>query len=472
MKKFVLVSTNTLLTIRYKGLGQQVRGGSRGVLSHLWALILACLAPLAFAHEHGANAMHPSPSATPGSSLVCAKSYPVHCAAAPSTVFDNSGKLWVAYALDGFVYVSTSADLGVSYSSPVRVNRVSEPVAAKGENRPKIALGLRNEIYISWTKTTEGAYTGDIRFARSTNGGVSFEPARTINDDGLLTSHRFDAMTVGARGNIYLAWIDKRDNIAAGDAPYPGAALYYTVSTDSGLHFSPNIKVADNSCECCRVAAAPFSADAKDESDSIALLWRHIFSGDIRDHALTRLHGATPAVPIKRVSFDNWQINACPHHGPSLSVDRAFLHATWFSGEATNPGIFYGRFSAPNYQPEQVVRISQRGSHAFVLSVDGVPENQLLAKQKHISQTATVHLVWKAFADNRTHIYHQVSTDAGHTWSVSTSVAATDGGSDHPFIAARQAPSTGTQQTFLSWQTENEGLRFFPLGIAAAKVHN
>ena len=65
--------------------------------------------------------------------------------------------------------------------------------------------------YVSWTKRSPERFSGDIRFSRSIDQGKSFSPAQTINDDGLVTSHRFDALLTDHRGDVYLAWLDKRD---------------------------------------------------------------------------------------------------------------------------------------------------------------------------------------------------------------------------------------------------------------------
>ena len=53
-------------------------------------------------------------------------------------------------------------------------------------------------------------------------------------------THRFDALAVSPSGRIYVAWVDKRDLIAAKKTQklYDGAAIYYAVSDDSGASFS------------------------------------------------------------------------------------------------------------------------------------------------------------------------------------------------------------------------------------------
>ena len=78
----------------------------------------------------------------------------------------------------------------------------------------------------------------------------------------------------------------------------------------------PEQKLADNSCECCRIALAP----APD--GSLVAMWRHVFDPGAaatqqRDHAFAPV--ASIAAPPVRASFDHWALEACPHHGPGLA---------------------------------------------------------------------------------------------------------------------------------------------------------
>lgn len=360
----------------------------------------------------------------------------VHCGRTPSLTFDRSGRLWAVFEKDGHAYMTRSDDQGASFSPPVRVNAEAEEIETNGEGRPKLALGPRGEIYVSWTKKT-GRFAGDIRFSRSLDGGTHFEPPITINDDSVDAGQRFDALQVDEAGDVYLAWIDKRDReaAAAGGEEYRGVALYYTVSTDRGAGFSTNRRVAHHSCECCRigVAAAP--------GGGAAILWRHVFAPNVRDHAFTLL-GREEAGPLRRASHEGWAIDACPHHGPAL-VPAAGVgyHTTWFTAAEGRPRIYYGRFDAESGTTRHLREIASgaRASHPHIARAGG-----------------RVVAVWKEMDRGRSTVYGIASTDGGETWSAPRPLASTEGASDHPLLLAHD-------EIYLAWHTGREGLRIVPV---------
>lgn len=357
---------------------------------------------------------------------------------AATATFDSKGTLWLASVKDGHVAVSHSGDLGKTFSAPVVVNPQAEHIAADGENRPKILLAANGHVYVSYTRSMETPFSGNVRFSRSVDGGKSFSPPITVNDNLDPFTHRFDAMGINARGQIYIAWLDKRDAAAAqkkGDK-YSGIALYYAVSEDKGESFRPNIKVADHSCECCRVAMA------MDTDGYPVIAWRHIYDTNIRDHALVRLDGKMAPV---RLSHDNWTVAACPHHGPSLSIaPDGIYHATWFNNAPERHGLFYAHsgnqgktFSVPlnfgNYEAQ--------AAHPSVLSLGH-----------------RVYLVWKEFDGVNSHIMGMHSADGGSSWSAPDRLASTADVSDSPLLIATN------NRAFLSWNSKNEGYRLIAMG--------
>lgn len=349
-----------------------------------------------------------------------------------TTAFDGKGRLWLASIRGRHLYVSHSDDRGNTLSAPVKVNVEPEDILGDGENRPKI-VAHKGAVYVSYTRGLEKPMTGDIRFSRSLDGGKSFSAPLTVNDNREIISHRFETLEVNDRGQVFLAWLDKRDLFSAQreNKPYNGAAVYYAVSDDGGASFQPNLKAADHSCECCRVAMA------LDTDGTPVIFWRHIYGKNERDHAMLRLDGKSSPI---RVSHDRWEVDACPHHGGALSIaPDGVYHFVWFDNAPERHGLFYAystdrgnSFSVPlnfgNYEAQ--------AGHPHVLSFG-----------------KAVHVVWKEFDGQNSVIREMSSRDGGKSWSLPRQIAATAGASDHPLLIA-----DGTQP-YLSWNTAKEGFR-------------
>ena len=383
----------------------------------------------------------------------------VDCGNTPTSTFDRNNQLWVVFEKNGYLYVSASLNQGKSFSNPVRINATPEEIYTNGENRPKIAFGLNNEMYISWTKKTKGRFTGDIRFSRSLDGGKTFAEPLTVNDDGRITGHRFESMAIAKDGTIFVAWIDKRDNkplpmetkktdAKASTAmsshnkmrhkksghtmPKQNGAIYYSYSTNFGASFHKNEKLAPSSCVCCRLAIT-----ARNDN-TIAIAWRHIFFGSIRDHAFAIIGKQGVLQSPRRVSLDNWKIEACPHHGPSIAEDaNQQLHLVWFTASEKRKGIFYGRLNAGSNEADNLINLSAApsASHPYILS----NQRGLL-------------VVWKEFNGEQTQVMMVQSKDLGKNWSNISVLAETESNSDHPTLIGKG------EQVWLSWLADKQFL--------------
>lgn len=365
----------------------------------------------------------------------------LQCAEAPGVTIDGNGRLWIAWAYAGHLYVQHSDDTGATFSRAVTVNRFPEAISARGENRPKIAVDKKGHVYVSWTTPLEKRFTGHIRFSRSTDGGEHFAEPITVNDNLDITGHRFDALGVNRDGDVYLAWLDKRHRHQAEQAgdKYRGAALYTARSDNGGESFLPNRKVLDHSCECCRVAM-----DFNPKNLPV-VMWRHIYGDNIRDHALVTFRDKnTPGEP-RRVSFDMWQVDACPHHGPALAIDsEGIYHMTWFNNAPQSHGLFYANST------DEGKTLSQPMSFGDYDKGAAHPDVLVLADD--------VYLVWQEFDGDAMTIRLKHSSDRGRSWSEPKELANSKGNSDYPFLL-----SDG-EQPYLSWHSQNEGYRLIRLG--------
>lgn len=272
---------------------------------------------------------------------------------------------------------SAAPDDLAQWEAPRVLDIQGDPISADSENRPKLAFGPAGQVVISYTQPLAKPNTGQIRMLRSIDGGQTFSAPLTVHTDRQEITHRFESITFDAQGTLHTVWIDKRDLERAPKvgkkSTYRGAAIYRNVSLDGGATFGPDLRVADHSCECCRIALA-VGADGRAHA-----LWRHVFDPDVRDHAFATFDAsatsaAPSAVPV-RATFDDWHINGCPHHGPALAASaQGGFHTVWFGvrkqGELDVAAVRYARLNADGTpQPGSERPLPDaRAEHADVLA--------------------------------------------------------------------------------------------------------
>jgi hypothetical protein len=352
-----------------------------------------------------------------------------------SAVFDARGVMWNVAKQGQHVVVRQSSDTGRTWSPPVSVNATAEPIGADGDARPKLAFGANGEIYVTWTRPLSKPYTGLIRFSRSMDGGKTFSVPVTVHTDRQEITHRFDALAVNAKGQIFIAWVDKRDGEIARTKhePYAGAAIYFTVSDDRGASFKGDFKLADHTCECCRIALLPT------DDGSVLTLWRHVFAPNIRDHAIARMHADGTVDGFRRATYDNWAIDACPHHGPSLAADaKGQLHAVWFDLGPEHPGAVYGRLREGGV--DGLRKVGGEGAEH--------PDLAILGER--------IAVVWKEFDGQKSQLRAMLSADNGHTWREMT-LGSTAGASDQPRLLTRDSGF------YVYWNTRQQPFSVTPL---------
>lgn len=351
-----------------------------------------------------------------------------------SAAFDAQGRLWLA-SVEGNgaaanIVLRHTADDGATWSAPRTVLGSPEGIEANGEGRPKLAFGPQGQMYITFTTPLGKPYSGNIRFVRSLDNGASFTAPVTLQRNRDVITHRFDSLHVDRKGRIFVAWIDKRDIEAARAAqrPYRGAAIYYAVSTDHGASFGPDIKLADHTCECCRIALA------EDAQGRVSAMWRHVYEPNVRDHATAILSPDGAPATVVRATTDQWHIDACPHHGPALAFDAASRrHQVWFTG-GDEGGAFYGAADASGATGQPVRLGGPQAEHPDVAAAG-----------------AQIAVVWKEFDGESTFVAARVSRDSGVTWT-QQQLARTKGASDHPHLVQRGGV------IWLVWRTDENGV--------------
>ncbi|HET7623053.1 MAG TPA: sialidase family protein [Gemmatimonadaceae bacterium] len=289
--------------------------------------------------------------------------------AAPMFAVSDSGKQAMAWisapdgGSDGRLYVS------VGGGPPSELRDSLGPIEPHGESPPKIAYasdGSLDALYVVGKVAPGKRFPlGALRFARSPDGGKSWEKPVTVTDDSTFGSHNFHALHIARDGTIYAAWLDGRSG---------QSHAFATRSEDGGRTWAPNHPISTGeACPCCRTALASAPGGV------VYAAWRAVLPGNIREIVVARSNdrGATWSEPV-RVQNDQWQVDACPHAGPALAVDsQQRLHVTWWSGKEGAAGVFYARSddggkSFTNTTPLGTDQFSQPAHVQLVVGDSGV----------------------------------------------------------------------------------------------------
>ncbi|MHB0972751.1 MAG: sialidase family protein [Thiobacillus sp.] len=385
-----------------------------------WLMVAAT----AMAHEHG------SVSVGAGGKGAATRARP---ALAVSATIDSKNQLWVAQVANQKVLVSHSADNGQHFSTPVAVNTQPENIGAEGENRPKIVVTRDGTLHLTWTRLLPRPYTGEIRYARSVDGGKTFSAPITLNDDKRLTSHRFDALASDGGDKLAVVWLDGRDRDAAQEkgGKFAGVSIYAARSDDNGISFQANRKLTEHTCECCRTALT-WTADGP------VAMWRNLYGSNTRDFALAPLG----AGKVQRLANDDWDIDACPHHGGWIATggDNT-LHAVWYTNGKNRQGLFYRRIAGDEMSaPMAFGSPRAQAGHATVAA-----EGKLVL------------IAWREFDGTSYGALTLQSKDGGLSWGEPRPVATTDDAADYPL------PLIHDGRMEIVWNTSREGIHVIGL---------
>lgn len=393
----------------------------------LFGLALFLSATLSFAH--GEKKHH---DMTPPDSL------------AISVAFDTRGKLWRVGISDGFVEVTKSEDLGKTFSKPVRANLEMQNISAHGELRPKIGIGKNGEIYVTWMQSLPTRFSGHIWFARSINGGKTFEKPIIVHQDRAEIGHGFEEISVAPNGDVTVLWLDARDLVAAKQAGIKrsGSSIYYAVSTDAGKTFAQEKRLADNSCECCRITTTSKS------DGTVVAMWRHVFEGGERDHNIAEIPKVGAKPEPHRATFGHWVIDGCPHHGAALArggegANWWGYHMAYFDGNDKKPGLYYSRMDGVAWASSPAKKFGDNKNQAGHPAILSSGEN--------------VWLVWREIKDGDYSILGIFSDDGGKSWSEAKTLKSSTQKTDYPILIPHH------NQAYLVWNTLQEGLQVIAL---------
>ena len=155
---------------------------------------------------------------------------------------------------------------GYALSAPKNV--IVNDVTPSGQHLPSVALGPDNQTYIVWVDCRNNPTcetNTDIYFARSIDGGLSFDPAIPVDGDETSFANSPKIATDNS-GNIYVVWHDNRTGNSWD--------VYLSKSEDGGGSFLPSVRVNDYISSVYQ-----YEPDlALDSSGNIYVSWNRYYS--------------------------------------------------------------------------------------------------------------------------------------------------------------------------------------------------
>jgi hypothetical protein len=134
--------------------------------------------------------------------------------------------------------VARSTDDCQSFAAAVDASSIASGLADTDVNdKPWIAVdntkgGRDGNIYACWTRFTTTGNGSELRFSRSIDGGATYQDEQVLTPNG--TAPFGCSVGVGPGGEVYVAWADR---VGAND-------IRFRRSTDGGLNFDPAVTVA------------------------------------------------------------------------------------------------------------------------------------------------------------------------------------------------------------------------------------
>jgi hypothetical protein len=346
--------------------------------------------------------------------------------------FAPDGRLWRLVPTKNAMYVDYSDDNGISFQDPKKINPNSQNINTWPENPPAITISQSGRIHLIYYANAQQKATTFFSF--SDDNGKSFSKPVLVSDHAATDMHYMDKMLVDDDNKVYLFWHDTRHEHLNKDLGSSVLSLFFSTKEFPGDEKFINHKVSDGICSCCRTAI-----ELSPEGLPV-IMARMVFNGGIRDHALIKMEKNKVWSKPLRITQDQWQIEACPEHGPALSIDNeGRIHLAWFTLGSERKGIFYAQTDDFG---KKVLPAMPLGNIKFL---PGHPAVKAVGKQ--------VVLAWKEFDGQQASIVVKLSDDRGITWHKDKKMLVAADNSGHPDLIAKG------KKVFLSWTSEDEGHR-------------
>ncbi len=243
----------------------------------------------------------------------------------------------------------------------------SEGSSIAAESMGKVAFKSDGTVIALFNKPFENAesrFASAIYYTFSVDEGKSWTEPQFIHSERSENYGRsFFSTSTLDDGEVAAIWLDGRFGNEE-----KGSALFFA-RTETGQGFGVDSCLAKSTCECCRTEIL------KDTNGMIHIAYRGIqfpldhLGNQVRDmvYSSSTDNGKTFS-EFKGISKDNWELEGCPHTGPSLASTKDGVHALWFTGEGAS-GLYLSSLEGANQQFTNKLMLSRDGRHPQMVSI-------------------------------------------------------------------------------------------------------
>ncbi|HEY1802234.1 MAG TPA: sialidase family protein [Terriglobales bacterium] len=260
------------------------------------------------------------------------------------------------------LYLRMSHDQGDNWMQPQLLSSPDASVNASAENAPQLAAHAMY-AYALWQERSDKS-GAQLRLARATGMGEKALTVVSVTDTPPESKSfaGFASLALAPNGDVFAVWLDGRDNTIAATSTFN---VYLARSTDKGMSFHKNVKVATLACPCCRPSLA-FGP-----SGEIYVAYRHVDGENVRDVAVavSHDHGDHFNNPVI-AAHDGWKLVGCPESGPVTTVQNGKLIVAWYSAaDKASIRLAESRDGGQTFSPEVVVsRDILDANHPYITS--------------------------------------------------------------------------------------------------------
>ncbi len=289
------------------------------------------------------------------------------------------------------IYFAKSTDGGVSFGTSVRV----DDSTGGSQSNPDIAITSTGVVYVTWqdNRRTISASDYDMYFAKSTDGGSSFQTNVRVDDTGSTTAdQKFPRMVLSPNDDIYIVWDDRRN----GDRD-----IYFSKSTNGGAGFMADVRVDHTSFGSDQM----FPTLATSSSGTIYIVWEDERNGgndpDIYMAKSTNSGSSFGGIDTR---VDDTGATSSKQTKPSIDVDTSGgLHIVWTDTRNDNQDIYYASSTDGGTTFNVYKRVDDTGTETSTQQDPAIV----------VSSSALVCIAWKDGRNGNQDIYFSKLVEEG-----------------------------------------------------------